>query len=463
MRSWKKTTVAGVCAAYAAYCWAVMPPGPISAPDSAGYLASAPIHVLGYPLLLRIAGSRGTMIVQPLLFSAALAALGVETLALTSSVVVAILIVVAPMLVPGVTAFHFSVLTESPFMAGLIAFLACAVAFVRAPSARPLGWASAAAGATATIRRTGVVLVPVLVIMLLLERRRLTRPRAAIAATLVPVALLIGGERLAARLVHGDRLASEAGRHLYAKAALLDAPAPAERDADPTRAALQDHLGMLYAPVRELIRSAPPEVADVLSLSYEGCLQGPCVPELGLSATGSESVALQNDLTRVALARIARAPFGFLALTARDYRSLWTVFRLRQPGSAHEIARFMATHRPLPFETADPMALGPASWPELPPVGAARAVQWIVTAIGWMTGALAIAGLCAAAAGRVPPDDLSAACIAAVAAHAGLLFSALLAAGLSRFTLGMWPAVSTSMLLGLWWAARNFSTLRAFT
>jgi hypothetical protein len=38
----------------------------------------------------------------------------------------------------------------------------------------------------------------------------------------------------------------------------------------------------------------------------------------------------------------------------------------------------------------------------------------------------------------------------ALIAHGGLLFTALLAAGFSRFTLGLWPAIVTATLLGLW-------------
>jgi integral membrane sensor domain MASE1 len=51
---------------------------------------------------------------------------------------------------------------------------------------------------------------------------------------------------------------------------------------------------------------------------------------------------------------------------------------------------------------------------------------------------------------------MAAASLSALVAHGGLLFTALLAAGFSRFTLGLWPAIATATVLGLW-AASPFS------
>ncbi len=60
------------------------------------------------------------------------------------------------------------------------------------------------------------------------------------------------------------------------------------------------------------------------------------------------------------------------------------------------------------------------------------------------------AGLVAALAGRPLPPALAIACLAALAAHGGLLFTALLAAGFSRFMIGLWPAITTAALFGFW-------------
>lgn len=46
-----------------------MPPGPVTAPDSPGYLGLWPIHTLGYPLFLKMLGANGATIAQPILFA----------------------------------------------------------------------------------------------------------------------------------------------------------------------------------------------------------------------------------------------------------------------------------------------------------------------------------------------------------------------------------------------------------
>ena len=57
---------------------------------------------------------------------------------------------------------------------------------------------------------------------------------------------------------------------------------------------------------------------------------------------------------------------------------------------------------------------------------------------------------------EVMPDAL--ACLAALTAHGGLLFSALFAAGIARFIVSLWPAVMTAVLFAGWsaWNARLF-------
>ena len=138
-----------------------MPPGPVTAPDSAGYLAFAPIHVLGYPLFLKIVGARGAMIVQPLVYASVLAYFGHETLRLTSSVLLASGVVLSAVLIPELQTYHYSVLTESLFMSGMLAGdrlrrWICARSVVGARLAHR-AWSAL----TATVRQTGVALLPV--------------------------------------------------------------------------------------------------------------------------------------------------------------------------------------------------------------------------------------------------------------------------------------------------------------
>ena len=50
---------------------------------------------------------------------------------------------------------------------------------------------------------------------------------------------------------------------------------------------------------------------------------------------------------------------------------------------------------------------------------------------------------------RLPPAFLVAS-VAALAAHGGLLLTALLAAGFTRFLLGLWPALVVALAFGSW-------------
>ena len=104
-----------------------------------------------------------------------------------------------------------------------------------------------------------------------------------------------------------------------------------------------------------------------------------------------------------------------------------------EPGiadTAPALRAFIAAHRPLPFERA--VRLSPDLIPPLDPQPAVRAAQWGVTAIASLTAILAVVGIVAALARRTLDPCLAVACLAALAAHGSLLFTALLATGLSR-------------------------------
>ena len=82
-----------ICAAYALWCLATMPAAPITHARLGALSNAAAIVPLGYPLFLKMAGARGATIVQPILFSAALALLGRETIRVTRSTRLAVAVV----------------------------------------------------------------------------------------------------------------------------------------------------------------------------------------------------------------------------------------------------------------------------------------------------------------------------------------------------------------------------------
>src|SRR5262249_6334013 len=272
----------------------------------------------------------GAVIAQPVIYAAGLAALGLETLAIASSLAFAVVVVAASMAIPNLFDYHASILTESLFMSGLIFFLAATTPFVRQPSPAAAALASAIAGLTATVRTTAYALLPGLVTMVLIEWRRLPGSRRRVlAAAVLPIIAIPAAERLAARTIHGEALTTLLGRHLFAKAGLIEVPAmPASPD--PLRARLDAVLEHEYAPIRRLIEAAPDEIRATLTLYYEGCLQSRCVALLRTSI-GLPDPRIDEAMSAAGLARIAAAPVSFARLTATHYRSLWTIYKLRHP------------------------------------------------------------------------------------------------------------------------------------
>jgi hypothetical protein len=439
-----------LCASYAIYCLATRPPGAFTSPDSEVYLAFSPIVPTGYPAFLRVFGERGALLVQPVTYAAALGWLGTETLFATSSMLLSTAVVIASIAVPELTTYHASILTESLFMSGLVGFLAAVIRFVRTSSPSSAAAAATIAGLATTLRSTGYAFVPILIVMVLMQRRRLGgRAITALLAATLPMLMLAGGERIAARAVHGDRLTSLTGRHLFAKAGLIDAPPPAHSAPDAVRARLEHELDVTFAPIRGFIDRAPREVRAILTLYYEGCLQGPCVAELGESRPGSEDPQLADALAQVGRERIMRAPLHFARLTATDYASLWTAYKQHHPDTAQAMNALIAANRPLPFER-ESFRLRGSDAPGFQPYAAVRYVQPIVIALGLLTGGLSLVALAAGLSGRLLPLPLAIACLAALTAHAGLLFSAAFAAGIARFIVALWPAITTAALFAVY-------------
>jgi hypothetical protein len=439
-----------LCAAYVAYCLGTNPAGPFTTPDSIRYLEAWPMYSLGYPIFLKIVGARGAIVAQPILFGAALAFLGRELVRVTRSTWLAVAVVIATMALPQIREFHASILSESLFLSVLITFLALAVRFSSFSTWHLMVLIAMTAGLAGTVRRTGFALVPVMLVMVLLERHRLKAPQAALffVAALAPFLVVVGAEQAIAPIMHHGHTSSLMGRHMFAKAALIDAPAAAP-SSDPIRAALDQHLQNDYAPIRAFLASAPRDLRAVLSIYYETCLQGGCVDRSRELMPDLDEAGQTKTLGSVANWRIARAPIAFLDLLALNYGSLWTVDRLRHPDRAERLTAFIAAHRPMPFERLA-MSLEPDQVLAFLPSPRIRYVQWVVTALAIWTALLAAAGLFGIAMPGTLSPVLTIAVIAALAAHGCLLLTAATAAGFARFTLGIWPAIVMAAICGVW-------------
>lgn len=439
-----------LCAAYVAYCLGTNPAGPFTTPDSVHYLNASPIVPLGYPFFLSIFGARGAILAQPVLFAAALALLGREIVRLTRSTWLAAAVVGGSMALPQIREFHASILSESLFLSLLVVFLAVVVRFAFHPTWHLMVVVASTAGLSATVRRTGFALLPVMLVMVALQRKQLRglRPGLLFVAALAPFLVIVGMEQAAAPVVHAGKSSSLMGRHMFAKAALIDAPrAPAS--SDPVRAGLDDHLQTDYAPIRALLASAPPDLRAVLSIYYETCLQGGCVDRSRALMPGMNEAQQTQILGGAAMARIRRAPRAFARLTAMNYQSLWTVDRLRHPDRARALTAFIASHRPMPFEKLA-FSLDPEGVLAFEGAERVRSMQWGMTMAAIWTAAIAIIGVIAALARPAVSPLFAIATMSALAAHGCLLLTAILASGFSRFTQGVWPAIVMAAAFGLW-------------
>jgi hypothetical protein len=449
--------VLSLCAAYALFCLVTNPAGPITAPDSTHYLNMTPIVPLGYPVFLLLTGARGAIIAQPIIFSAALAFMGREIVRTTREPWLALAAVAGCMIVPQIREYHASILSESLFLSLLIVFLGLCIRFAHYPTWRLMALVAITVGLSAVVRRTGFAFVPVMLVMVLLadfakaSSSQALKPRLGhvplfLVAGLAPFGAIVGGEQAIAPLVHAGAPSGLLGRHVFAKAALLDAP-PAPASPDRVRSALDEQLEVKLAPIRDVLAQAPDPVRSVLTMYYETCLQGGCADE-ARALTQEPGEARQTAVIGAAgMARIRRAPLEFLKLTWLHYRALWTFNRLRHPDTVPALNQFIAEHRPLPFEE-HALSLGPDRTLVFEASPTVRYAQWGLALVAMLTGALAVVGLVAAVGGlRLPPPVLVAG-IAALTAHGGLLLTALLAAGFTRFLLGLWPALVVAGAFG---------------
>jgi hypothetical protein len=445
--------VLALCAAYAIYCLVTNPAGPITTPDSIRYLNMWPNYPMGYQVFLKLTGEHGAIVAQPILYASALAFAGREIVRTTRSTWLAVAVLIGSMALPQIREFHASILSESLFLSLLVVFLGLAVRFMHYPTWRLMVLVAITAGLSAVVRRTGFALVPVMLVMVLLERRRLIGSRIALSfvAALAPFAVIAGVEQAIAPVIYAGEPSSLIGRHLFAKAALIDAPnAPSSPDL--VRRALDAQLEHAFAPIRRLLAAAPPHVRGVLTIYYETCLQGGCADQ-ARAATAEDTEARQTAVMgAAAVARLRRAPLNFLKLTWMHYGSLWTVNRLRHPDIAADLNAFLATHRPLPYE-ALALSLGPDRTLVFSGSEIVRYAQYAIFAIAVLTASLALVGLIAAFTDLRLPPAMGAAAVAAMTAHAGLMLTALLAAGFARFLLGLWPALVMACAcgaFGLW-------------
>jgi hypothetical protein len=423
-RAWHApVAILAACLAYGAFEFATAPAEPIMGGDAYAFLIFFPSRPSGYPLALWALGTKTTVLLQPLVYAAALAWLTLEVLAWTRVRWLAATVILCLAANPALNKWHDVVMSESLFLTLQLCVLAASVRCMRLGDIASLAYLSMLVGAVAIVRQAGLffVIVPVVVAFASFRRDRLA---AALIAALLPALLIVAVERGASGLWRGQAMfSSQLSEHLYSQGALIDSPVEAASVAR-------------FAPIRALIRDAPnADARQTLAIEYVNCVQHACSDQFAIP---------QEEKRRVGLARILAAPRAYAVLLWLQYRGLWAVYSQQQPALAADLKAYIDAHRPLPFEklVAPLMAKGPS--PFL--CQYAAVIRPAIIAVGVATGAMAIFGWLLILV-RKADDVFLLGVLCASGAHMALLFSAVFGGGAPRYTASMWPALMLSLLL----------------
>jgi hypothetical protein len=132
------------------------------------------------------------------------------------------------------------------------------------------------------------------------------------------------------------------------------------------------------------------------------------------------------------------------------YTSLWVAYKQAHPETTPILNEFLFSRRPLPYEALALSWRDPNQPLRFEAEARVRYLQPAVLVIAWLTGALALLAIVSGLARRTSSPLLTVAALAALTAHAGVLFSATFAPGISRFTVSFWPAVMASLVFAFW-------------
>lgn len=429
-----RNSIAILCLALTGMLLVMMPTVPYVTSDSPSYFDFAPFRTAGYPLFLDIFGTLAVP-AQIILFGLSAFVLAREVETSTNGWIAAAL-AVALFVNPEVNRFHGSILTESLFLSLNCLVLAATLRFLRCGDGRWLWLAGALCGLAGSVRPAAVALLilPLAAGLVKLHWRGLL-------GALLGFAALLAGERLYTAQIHGADVSSLVGRHLFAKAALIDAP-PVERTGySPLEHRLADALERDYRPVRALLGSTHRPIRTSLLADYEVCIQWGCQAGLGIGQYPQPIV--DRALKRVALDRIAGRPTALVALAWDEYLGLWSVGARTHPALAPRYDAFIQSVRPVPLEPW--FGLTGALDPTVPR-GQARLARPVVFGLGIaMLVILVVATL-----RRWWP-----AAVVALSVQACFAFVAITAVGYGRYTMAMWPNMILALLLFAWAASRS--------
>lgn len=333
------------------YAFAVCPFAVNIQGDGGGLLNFIPRFQIVYPLALQLFGPFLVTLLQPILYAASVLYLAVQSFHSTQNRLFATVLAILMISNPDLNWYHGVIMSESFFVSASVAFLASVLRFFRLREASIVPVA-VFAGLAAALRPPGYGFLPAVVLMIFMMRHRLDRRFArTLGLSLLIMLAITGSERLGWRLIHGPEARGYAGQQIYAKAALVDAPAQTVPETDPARRVLVRGLEEDFKPIREIIRKAPTSnIEQFLTVYYEECLEFGCSYPLAAELGKQTDDPDLNDLKlKVALERIARAPLDYMRVVWVHYRSMWHIYAHNYPGLMDTFKQFADPLRPLPF------------------------------------------------------------------------------------------------------------------
>jgi hypothetical protein len=422
----------------AAIAFLVLRPSLAMDPDSPTYLDWSPIRSAGYPLFLDLFDGPYLLHLQLLLLAGAIAWAAYFSFHLFGRLLLTGLLTLGLIANPYMWVLQGSVMSEAVTTPLIIIFLGCTVGF--AATSRPsLALAASLLAAVIAAARPACLplfIPPMLAVLLLPGRAMASRLKLALACLCIWLAPL-AAERLYAQAVHGERLTSLAGRHIFAKASLIDGQPVDRMGLTPLETRLADLMEREYEPVRRLLRSSEGSSAHrVLLANYEVCIQYACTNRAS-GFVGEERV-LHEALSKVGGARLRSNPLGYLELAWNEYLGFWLLHQRKHPGLADGFNQFVTRAGRLPFQAQ----LGTDVLPVQDVERSAffRVNRLFFTVLGLLAFIVTI-GSVVLLIYRSRHPFVYASFLSAVALQGVLVFTAFTGIGIPRYTMSMWPAI----------------------
>ena len=416
---------------------------PLISPDSPSYLAFEPIRSGGYPFFLAalkliLRDTANFVVAQYVFYGLAVLVFARELARAERSLLFCLIVEVGLLANWEVNRYHFSIISESPFLSVSVLFLAAALAYLRAGSGRSLATACGLAGVAFTIRPTGVVFIAALPFLAAAGPGSLSLVGRSLRVIL-PVVIILAAESLYYHAHHPGPRQSLLSTQLLGKAGMIDVADPDRLidAAPPDSKALQRALAFQLAPVRQLMVNAPSLAARCrLEAWYEIFVEH----DFARAARAQASAAGDKNLVGAELARIRKGLPDYLRLTADHLFCLWTVWATDK-NESRALAAYIAAHKPLPFGSDVLPHLEKSRVPPFPIF--VRTAMLATAASLALAGVLLFRGL---VCGRALSLELRLSGLCGMITHAGLVVTALLSMGLPRYTIGLWPPMVVGLL-----------------